>query len=237
MLKDEKDIFLNGEADAWFTRNYKAIESRLKNTGEPTPKYSSILSYLKGQGYGKKPCKILEVGCSFGYNLSWLKKQLLAVGSGAHIDAYGVEPSKLAVEKAAELYGDSIQVIRGTSDMLPFADESFDVCILGFCMFWVDRRYLFRSVAETDRVLKSGGHLIVVDFDTKTPYMRTNIHNADAFTYKMQYDQLFLANPQYTLARKECYSHSGQDFTEDVQERLSMVALYKDTVENAYIKD
>lgn len=234
MLKNGKDVFVNGEADAWFLRNYETIQKRMSSSGEPSPKYSSILTYLIRQGYKDRPCKILEIGCSYGYNLMYLKNRL-SVGGG--VEAYGVEPSKMAVEKAAELYGDSIHVIAGTSDSLPFDDQMFDVCILGFCMLWVDRRYLFRSVAEADRVLKNGGHLFIIDFDTKIPYIRDNIHNPDAFTYKMQYANLFLANPQYVCTLKESFSHSGMDFAKEIQERISLVALYKDTVENTYIKD
>ena len=94
-----------------------------------------------------------------------------------------------------------LQLICGTSDELPYKDLKFDVVILGFCMFWVDRKYLMKTVSEADRVLKEGGYLVIVDFDTFIPYKKDNVHNPDAWTYKMQYINLFLSNPQYCLVK------------------------------------
>ncbi len=133
-------------------------------------------------------------------------------------------------------YKEKVNLQQGTSDNLPYGDEMFDVVILGFCMFWVDRRYLMRTVSEADRVLKQNGYLIIIDFDTETPYKRDNTHNPDAWTYKMQYSALFLANPQYYLVEKKSFTHSQLFFCEDIQERISFNVLYKDNVDKVYIR-
>ena len=65
------------------------------------------------------------------------------------------------------------------------------ILLFGFSLFWVGRNYLFRSVAEADRILKPGGYLLLTDFDTINYYKRVNVHNEDAFTYKMNYANLF----------------------------------------------
>lgn len=46
---------------------------------------------------------------------------------------------------------------QGTADELNFPSEYFDIVMMAFCMFWVDRKYVMRAVAEADRVLKTGG--------------------------------------------------------------------------------
>lgn len=115
---------------------------------------------------------------------------------------------------------------QGISDSLSFEDESMDIVLFGFCLFWVDRKYLFKSISEADRVLKSGGIVILEDFDTAIPYKRENSHNNDAYTYKMDYSKLFTANPQYYLLNKYNYSHSGDNFNIDIQERISTSILY-----------
>lgn len=54
-----------------------------------------------------------------------------------------------------------------------------DFVILGFCMYVVDRRYLLKTAAEIDRILKRGGFLLIEDFDAPNPVLRPNKHNAN----------------------------------------------------------
>lgn len=131
----------------------------------------------------------------------------------------------------------NIELIQGTADSLPFDDEQFNIVIVGFCLYWVDRKYIMKSICEIDRVLKTGGYIFLEDFDTKIPRMRINKHNTDMYTYKMNYADLFLANPQYYLCSKEYFSHGKNKFDADVQERISAQILYKDTILNSYISD
>lgn len=230
VMADEKDVFLNGEADSWFSRNKDA----LVRNGEVSYGTKLLLEFLKGQSKGTgywKDRTILEIGACYGYNLKYLSDNL-------GTECYGIEPSAQAVKYGKEKYKDTgkVNLVCGTSDLLPYGDLKFDVIILGFCMFWVDRKYLMKTVSEADRVLKDGGYLAVIDFDTPVPYKRDNIHNPDAWTYKMQYINLFLANPQYCLADKKVFSDGGQFFCKEIQERVSFNVLYKDSVDNSYIK-
>ena len=93
--------------------------------------------------------------------------------------------------------------------------------MFGFSLFWVGRKYLFKSISEADRILKDGGIIFLTDFDTKNPYKRINQHDKYAYTYKMNYSNLFLSNPQYYLIEKITYSHSGFNFNPEVQESFS----------------
>ena len=109
--------------------------------------------------------------------------------------------------------------------------------MFGFSLFWVGRKYLFKSISEADRILKDGGIIFLTDFDTKNPYKRINQHDKYAYTYKMNYSNLFLSNPQYYLIEKITYSHSGFNFNPEVQERVSAQILYKDFENNVYIME
>lgn len=171
----------------------------------------------------------MEIGACYGYNLDFIKNE---IGGNVH----GVEPSEAAVKYGNKKYMGRVDLRHGTSDNLPYEDEKFDIVIMGFCMFWVDRKYLMRTVAEADRVLRENGYLVIIDFDTAIPYKRDNKHNSAAWTYKMNYVDLFLANPQYYLVDKRSFSHTGLLFSEDVQERIMFNVLYKESVEDAYVR-
>lgn len=223
-MRDGKEVFLNGEGDSYFIRNKEVMENR---TGGGYAPYSIVKDFLYSQNICGKDKKILEVGCCFGHNLAYLKENL-------GISCYGIEPSLEAVNYGMEKYLD-IVLKQGTSDELLYSDNMFDVVIMGFCLFWVDRKYLLKSASEADRVLRDKGFLVIHDFDTAYSYKRDNIHNAEAFTYKMDYAKLFLANPQYYLVEKRSLLEMGDGFNPDIQERRSLQILYKDCVNNTYI--
>ncbi len=173
--------------------------------------------------------ELLEVGACYGRNLKHFKDEF-------GFECYGIEPSAEAVNYGNEIYKGEIHLQVGTSDVLPYEDGKFDIVILGFCMYNVARKDLMKSVAEADRVLKENGYLIITDFDTKMPFKRENIHNPNVWTYKMQYTDLFLANPQYFLVEKRNYSIGSGLFCEDIQERITLDILYKDSEDHAYIQ-
>ncbi len=221
----KKEIFLNGEGNAWYKRNLEKIHFQ----GDVMPVTKILEKYMQDNNLKGSKCKLLEIGCSWGYNLAYLSKKL-------GILCYGIEPSLEAVDYGMDIFKqEKLNLIQGTSDFLPYDDNSFDIVVLGFCLFWVDRKYLFKSIAEADRVLKEKGTMVVIDFDTNIAYKRNNIHNQEAVTYKMQYSKLFLANPQYYLIKKETYSHADMKFTPDIQERVALNILYKEDINSAYI--
>lgn len=227
-MEGEQNKTMDSEADAWFFRNKRYLEERLE-VSEGTKR---VLEFLEGQ---KEPGSwtgknILEIGACYGYNLKYLSDRLGTT-------CYGIEPSAAAINYGKEKYNGVIHLEQGTSDDLPYESEKFDVVIMGFCMYWVGRKYLMRTVAEADRVLKENGYLMLIDFDTAMPYKRVNVHNSEVWTYKMQYVNLFLANPQYYLVNKTNYSDISMAFSEDIQERISFNVLYKEKIEDAYVRN
>lgn len=220
---DSKKLFLEIEGDKYYERNKLAL---MDSIGLDAEFYASFLSNIVNEN-----TKIVEIGAGNGRNINYFKKTL-------NCSVSGIEPSSEAVRDGNKLFFNNQDIlIKGTSDTLPYDDESVDVVFFGFSLFWVGRKYLFRSIAESDRILKEGGYLLITDFDTSIPYKRHNVHNKDAWTYKMNYSKLFLANPQYYLIEKKNYSHNNDSFDIDIQERVSAQILYKDYENNVYILD
>lgn len=228
---DAKEIFLKTEGDAWYRRNRIKIEE--ENNLIAANLIVEFLNKQKKHGLKSlcwKDMKILEVGCSYGYNLEKFCHEFPC-------HCYGIEPSREAVEDGKKRYKNlPIKLTQGTGDYLPYEEQSMDIVIMGFCMFWMDRKYLLKAYAEADRVLKTNGLLIIYDFDTQIPYIRNNIHNRDAFTYKMDYAKLLISLPQYYLLDKTVYCHAGNFFDDSIQERISLQILYKEDVTDAYIR-
>ena len=128
----QKEIFLQSEGDAWFIRNQQGVATR------KLPDDDLILREIldiHGQSGGGGRLKGLEIGCGDGTRLAWLKNNLNA-------DCYGIEPS---IKSVAAACAKGINVTQGTADILPFADQSFDIVIFGFCLYLCDREDLFSN--------------------------------------------------------------------------------------------
>ena len=145
---DQKNIFLNGEADAFFQRNKVQMEEKKGIY----PWVELLTDYMERTQIAKMGGELLEIGACYGRNLKHFKDKF-------GLTCYGIEPSVEAVNYGNEIYKGEINMQHGTSDVLPYEDEKFDIVILGFCMFFVDRKDLMKSVAEADRVLKENGYL------------------------------------------------------------------------------
>ena len=221
-----KNEVLHKEGDAYFERN-------LTNGKIELAKGCMLLDeFLSENISGWSAFRILEIGCCYGYNLMHLCGKYGFLG-------YGIEPSEKAVHYGERLLKEegnkNIILKQGTADKLEFEAEYFNIVIMAFCMFWVDRKYMMRAISEADRVLKTGGYLVSWDFDTKVPYRRVNIHNVNVPTYKYDLANLFLGNPQYSLIEKRSFSHDGNAFHKDIQERCALNIMFKDEIENTYI--
>ena len=226
-----KETILRTEGDAWFERNKEVIEQNgiHENVTAGCKLFCDILqNYSK---YMDRGIRVLEIGCSFGYNLIYMDKKY----SGEYL---GLEPSAKAVEYGnylADLYHANVSLVRGTADELPFEDSSFDIVMLGFCVYNFDRRLVYKTISEVDRVLKVNGLAAIWDFDTKIPFWRENAHNEYLATYKFDISRLFYDNPQYSLIEKRSFSHFGETFCADMQERCALNVLYKEKIETGYI--
>ena len=209
-MTEQRDVFRDGEADAWFERNPLSSEER----PSARPHDARIAALVDPSS------SVLEVGCSDG-------RMLAAIADLVPGRFAGVDPSAAAITEGQRRWP-HLELHVGTADALPF-DEQFDVVILGHFLCWCDRELLPKIVAETDRVLRDGGTLAVVDFDPRYPRRRPYRHREGMWSYKMDYASLFAAFPSYALAEKIPFHHADEPgWTSDETERIALSILKKD---------
>lgn len=193
----QKDVFFHSEGKAWLARN----RSKITSANDP------VLDAL--EQYKIIPAKVLEVGCANGWRLDALKKKY-----GCAVE--GIEPGQS--EKADSL----VPVQYGTADdLISWRGETFDLVIYGFCLYLCDPEDYFHIVAEGDRVLKDGGHLVVYDFCSELPYKIPYKHKKGLFSHHYDFSRLWLGHPAYSL-----YGRTVQDET--------CVIILKKNLKNAF---
>jgi ubiquinone/menaquinone biosynthesis C-methylase UbiE len=207
-MTSQKDIFFTSEGDAWFRRNEAALAS-LDWSADAVCRRIASLS-------GGASQRVLEIGCGDGSRLEQLAR------SGHRVS--GVDPSQAAIVKGRNRGVDATQ---GTADKLPFADDSFDVVIFGFCLYLCDDADLFRIGAEADRVLAASGWLLILDFESPAPNYRPYHHFPGVQSRKMDYKSMFLWHPAYTLASHEKFDHATHAWTDDPANWVSLACLRK----------
>lgn len=100
---------------------------------------------------------VLELGCGLG--------DLLADMSQAGYQCHAVEHSPQMLQAARDTLrrrnvGDPSHILQGSAQHLPFADGSFDTVVSTFPTEYI---YDPNTIAEVERVLRSGGRLIVIE--------------------------------------------------------------------------
>lgn len=208
----QKEVFLQSEGDAWFARNRQGV------AGRKLPDDDALLQELLNfMPVNTESLKVLEVGCGDGTRLAWIKSNLKA-------DCYGVEPSVQAVA-AANTKGVNAQ--QGTADALPFDNNSFDIVIFGFCLYLCDREDLFRIASEADRVLRSPGWLMILDFYSSAPRANAYQHHLGVQSYKMDYRTLFTWHPDYECMTHKVRLHGEARHTDVVDDWTAVSVLRK----------
>ncbi|MGV9879613.1 class I SAM-dependent methyltransferase [Streptomyces sp. NPDC003006] len=116
-----------------------------------------VVERLEGTGVPVRGRDVLDVGTGTG-SLG----RLFAL-AGARVT--GVDPAAPLLEQARELDREAGVTTRyevATAEDTPFADASFDVVSAGQCWHWFDAP---RAAAETWRLLRPGGHVVIAHFD------------------------------------------------------------------------
>ena len=207
-----KKLFKIKEGDKYFLRNIRTLN--LKNYEDD--KLQKIVSnrLLK---FTKKKVKVLEIGCGDGKRLGFLKKKF------KNIQFYGLEPSKRAIKDNYKL-----NIIKiGTAEKLPFKENFFDIIIFGFCLYLTDNEDLFSIAKEAYRVTKDKSWIIIEDFDTDQIYFKRYKYNKKIKIRKMDYSKMFLWHPNLSLYSKEKYNHNGKNFTDNIDNQVSISQIRK----------
>jgi ubiquinone/menaquinone biosynthesis C-methylase UbiE len=215
--KSQREAFIQYEADAWFERNLVAIKHY--NVQE-----DPVVKLLNR--YSLQPKNLIELGCSAGHRLNGIK------ASFPDCDVSGIEPSKKAIEKGKSTYR-SIKFHQGVADnLLGYDSGSMDVVIVGFIFCLIDREVIFKTVSEIDRILKNHGSLILIDFFSESTLKLSykHISDFDAYTYKQNYEDIFISSRMYYLLDKSTLNHTTKrpDASEDYYNKYSISLLKKD---------
>lgn len=215
MSETQKDIFLGGEADAWFARNAATLAARKLPDDSPVLRQMMRLPDLAGK-------RVLEVGCGDGHQLAFMRDTL-------GMETFGIEPSAEAVAVAR---AKGLEVVQGTADALAFPEDHFDVVIFGFCLYLCDRADLFAIAHGADRVLRTPGWLLIQDFFTEGYGARAYHHRAGLASHKMDYRRLFDWHPHYTCTLMDLRDHASPDFT-DIRDNQVMTAVLRKSLPEA----
>jgi ubiquinone/menaquinone biosynthesis C-methylase UbiE len=215
-MSEQTNIFFNFEGDNWFNRN-------LRNKPQINTSENIYVKYLKQLEI--KPNNILEIGCSDGVNIHSINCEFGSNGTG-------IDPSKLAIESGRKKYS-NLKLEIGSAENLNFKDNSFDLVIFGFCLYLCERKDLFKIVYEADRCLQDNGHLIIMDFLPGNVCKNIYSHTEGVYSYKMDYSNLFLSNPNYHMIFRDVTTHSDIALRKNPNERIGFSVLHKN-LEFAY---
>jgi len=94
--------------------------------------------------------------------------------TGVDISIQMLEEGKKKIEKLN--LQNSIQLEKGDSENLHFADNSFDVVMAAFGVRNFEN--LEKGLSEMHRVMKPGGHLCIIEFSRPRPAFINNIYQA-----------------------------------------------------------
>ena len=78
-------------------------------------------------------------------------------------------------------------------------------------------------------MLKFGGFLSIIDFETPYPYSNLYSHNENILSHKHKNSDVFVASGLYTIVNKYQYSHENFFFDKKIDERVSLTLLFKET--------
>ena len=187
-----KNIFLDGEGDNWFLRNKKKLNNSLKDT-----KIINIVQNIISADE-KKKINFLEVGCSNSSLLLNLKRKF------KNIEIFGIDPSKKAIN---ELKKKGIKSHVGTADNLQFKEKRIDIIFYGFCLYLCDQRDYKKILSNADRVLKSKGSIIILDFYSKKIKKIIYKHDKRISCIKRDFNKIFTTK-KFKLIYQSFFNYS-----------------------------
>jgi ubiquinone/menaquinone biosynthesis C-methylase UbiE len=128
------------------------------------PSHRALIRRLKALSAGR-PLRILDIGCGTGLFASRVREAL------PNSIVYGIDLVAGMLQKGKPrwtYHADTVFPVQGDSERLPFDSESFDVVTCANSFHHYPRQE--RAVAEMKRVLRTGGHLMIIDGYRDAPW-------------------------------------------------------------------
>ena len=113
--------------------------------------YDSVLAKIRQFPF----ISLLDVGCGSGTMLAMLKKEYPAS------EAFGIDLSDQMIVQAKMHLDPDIQIQTGDVESMPWPDNKFDLLVCNASFHHYPNS--IKSLTEMNRVLKSGGRLVIAD--------------------------------------------------------------------------
>jgi ubiquinone/menaquinone biosynthesis C-methylase UbiE len=106
----------------------------------------------------EKNMKVLDVGCGTGVHLDIYR------GSGCKL--YGIDTSPSMLDVARTRLGVDAELRLADATKIPYESNTFDLIVCMLVLHEMDQRMRMSVIAEMKRVLKTEGHILLIDFHT-----------------------------------------------------------------------
>lgn len=106
---------------------------------------------------------VLDIGCATGMTCHWAAR---ATGKSGKIVGVDVAPDMIRLAREQSVAVDPRpEFLLAPAEKLPFANQSFDVVLASLLLSQLPDAQKFEALREAHRVLKSGGHMLIVELD------------------------------------------------------------------------
>ena len=218
----QSDIFKDSEGNAWYTRNKSKISLKSSNNDMIFQEIKHFHGNMRDKSY-------LEIGCSNGFRLSWVKNIL-----GGEV--CGVESGKLAVEEGRKQYllSDGEMIHADASQFFSENSRKFDVIVFGHCFYLIPPQQIPEIISGAIRAIKDGGLVIIFDFDS-TPQSTEYCHYAGVVSYKADFAKYFTLFPFMKLIKKNIVQHKDLSISEgNPKEDCALSVIKKIPLDHAF---
>jgi ubiquinone/menaquinone biosynthesis C-methylase UbiE len=162
---------LREEMSAYFERRGDPLDApAVRTTLDSNSTYVArraepLAAMLAGRGCALDGTELVDLGTGFGSMAVWF------AGAGARVTAVDANAERFAVCGAvARRHGLALETVRSRLERLELPDERYDAAILSNVLcYLVDPGARAAALAETLRVLRPGGTLVVRDANGRYP--------------------------------------------------------------------
>jgi ubiquinone/menaquinone biosynthesis C-methylase UbiE len=104
----------------------------------------------------EKNMKVLDVGCGTGVHLD--------IYRGYGCELYGIDNSPSMLDVARTRLGVDAELRLADATKIPYESNTFDLIVCMLVLHEMDQRMRMSVIAEMKRVLKTEGHILLIDF-------------------------------------------------------------------------
>ena len=205
--------FTETDGDNWYNRNKDAVNG--------TDLIDKIMAEnIERYVNNGTSIDILEIGCSDGSRLNKLNGRVNA-------NLFGIDISSRAIDEGKCKFKDISLTCNNFLDE-SYEGQKFDVVICGFFLYYVLKEDLSKVVFKIDSILKDNGHLVIIDFFSKSYMEKECFHRENLFMHKMDHSKLFLTYPNYAHISRHTIADDMKSFNvEGLGRRLTLDVLQK----------